>query len=418
VAPKDEVAADLFAVYDVATGQPTGQPAPLAIGDGALRASSDYPGTRTPFAVSLAAGFAAHTSPRGFCVIDLATGQRRWSHEADSFGGRAAALALSVDSQVLAVANPTGAITLWEAGTGRQIGQFPEKSSPVRTLAFTPDGTTLASGHIDRLIRIWDAKRCVLTGTLNGHAYPITNLAVGTDGRTLVSGGRGDEEVLLWDLRRAVHAPVRFSIPAPRWLGWAFSTDGRSVLTSYVENNRWIFNRWSGRDFREREMLAEVPLASRSAIQNQYATWSESPFAIGYTRMVGHPGSFTNLLLGTFFNKLLKTEVGDVINNVVRDRKTKRTITVMDPGFREWGAVSFDGTRLVVYSSGTEPLRIYDTGSSRELISLGSELYLDGSTKAAFSPDGNCVGMQIGSVVHIWTAPSWAEIEAAEKSAR
>ena len=35
--------------------------------------------------------------------------------------------------------------------------------------------------------------------------------------------------------------------------------------------------------------------------------------------------------------------------------------------------------------------------------------------QAAFSPDGNTLGsMNLSGIPHLWRAPSWAEIEAAE----
>ena len=52
---------------------------------------------------------------------------------------------------------------------------------------------------------------------------------------------------------------------------------------------------------------------------------------------------------------------------------------------------------------------------SQELLTLegeGSLFY-----RTAFSPDGNVLGsMNWSGVLHLWRAPSWAEIEAAEKA--
>jgi len=37
-------------------------------------------------------------------------------------------------------------------------------------------------------------------------------------------------------------------------------------------------------------------------------------------------------------------------------------------------------------------------------------------TSAVFSPDGNTIGaLNTKGVLHLWTAPSWEQIEAAEK---
>ena len=80
--------------------------------------------------------------------------------------------------------------------------------------------------------------------------------------------------------------------------------------------------------------------------------------------------------------------------------------------------VSFspDGKRLAIDGHGKEAVRLCDTESWQEVITLEGQG--TGSPGAWFSPDGNAIGWlnsAIG-VVHIWRAPSWEEIDAAEKA--
>jgi WD40 repeat protein len=75
-----------------------------------------------------------------------------------------------------------------------------------------------------------------------------------------------------------------------------------------------------------------------------------------------------------------------------------------------------DGTRLVTGNgAGVEALKLWDTDSWQDVITLqgsGSVFY-----EPAFSPDGNSVGaLSEAGILHVWRAPSWAEIEKAEAS--
>jgi WD40 repeat protein len=94
----------------------------------------------------------------------------------------------------------------------------------------------------------------------------------------------------------------------------------------------------------------------------------------------------------------------------VWDMKTWRDVTTLHR--QAFSAVfSPDGKRLA--TSGPRPPTLYDTDSWQELIALeGSGINF---IQTAFSPDGNRVGaMSVFGVLHLWRAPSWAEINLAE----
>jgi WD40 repeat protein len=78
-------------------------------------------------------------------------------------------------------------------------------------------------------------------------------------------------------------------------------------------------------------------------------------------------------------------------------------------------AFSPDSKRLAIGGDGMEAIKLWDVESRQELLTLegeGSHFY-----RTAFSPDGNVVGsMNLHGVLHVWRAPSWAEIEVAEKA--
>jgi WD40 repeat protein len=78
-------------------------------------------------------------------------------------------------------------------------------------------------------------------------------------------------------------------------------------------------------------------------------------------------------------------------------------------------AFSPDEKRLATGSNGNRPIKIWDTKSFEELISLECQGSMFDAT--AWSPDGNILGAwnQPG-VLNLWCAPSWDEIAAQERA--
>jgi WD40 repeat protein len=76
-------------------------------------------------------------------------------------------------------------------------------------------------------------------------------------------------------------------------------------------------------------------------------------------------------------------------------------------------AFSPESTRLVAGGDGDEALKLWDVDSCQELLTL--EARSDVFWTPKFSPDGNVLGsLQQEGLLHLWHAPSWAEIAAAE----
>ncbi len=78
-------------------------------------------------------------------------------------------------------------------------------------------------------------------------------------------------------------------------------------------------------------------------------------------------------------------------------------------------SVSFspDGTRLVIGSGAKEAMRMYDTQSWQDVITLEGTGF--GNQNQAFSSDGNSIGwLNSSQVLQIWQAPSWEQIAQAE----
>jgi WD40 repeat protein len=78
-------------------------------------------------------------------------------------------------------------------------------------------------------------------------------------------------------------------------------------------------------------------------------------------------------------------------------------------------AFSPDSRRLAVGSDDRQAVKLWDLDSFQELITLRGSGTSYSQTR--FSPDGNLLGtMNYRGVLHVWRAPTWAEIEAAERA--
>ena len=68
---------------------------------------------------------------------------------------------------------------------------------------------------------------------------------------------------------------------------------------------------------------------------------------------------------------------------------------------------------MIAGGDGSEAIKLWDVDSGQELLTLeGQQVHF---WRLAFSPDGNVlVALQQDGVLHLWRAPSWEEIAAAE----
>jgi WD40 repeat protein len=64
-------------------------------------------------------------------------------------------VAVTRDGRVAAIGDATGAIRLWELGTGEPIGDVEAHDGRVNGLAFSPDGRHLVSGGSDGSVTVW-----------------------------------------------------------------------------------------------------------------------------------------------------------------------------------------------------------------------------------------------------------------------
>jgi WD40 repeat protein/serine/threonine protein kinase len=263
-------------------------------------------GGRVPFAACLAVtrdlGVAAQAAGGGrIRVIDLASGEERWTAEAADED--VTALAFSSDGK--RVASGAGyvesTVRLWDAADGRELARLEGHRTYVRSLVFWPDGKTIASASGDQTIHLWDVSDFASSSpaaaplsstesrleeplprpsshrrvtelqpraTLRGHRLEVWSLALSPDSSTLVSGAK-DGSVLVWDTSVVGRKPSHVTLPvAVR--AWSFAPVGPAILALDEQGS---VARWHGIDFQQSEALLKLetkPITARFSADGRF----------------------------------------------------------------------------------------------------------------------------------------------------
>jgi WD40 repeat protein len=131
----------------------------------------------------------------------------------------------------------------WNAITGGPVGE-PMRTGLTYVAAYSPDGKTLVTAGID--VRLWDAASGQLLGMPLQRGASVQTIAFTPDGRGFWAGG-GDDSARLWQLPRQkdlVHELAGHRQAAPVV---AYSPDGKSVLTAGQDGTARVWDAATGR---------------------------------------------------------------------------------------------------------------------------------------------------------------------------
>ncbi len=281
-------------------------------------------------------------------------------------------VAFSPDGTRVVTADSGGAARMWDAATGKPLGESMPHDSGVHVVAFSTDGTRVVTVSPDNTARLWDTATGNPIGEPMRHQGYISCAAFSPDGTRVLTAG-ADKTARLWDAATGkplagpmLHEGVVQSA--------AFSPDGARVLTStWCENyttSRLTTRLWNAATGKP---IGEPMPHSGLAFSGDF-----SPDG---TRVVTHGDDNTARLWDAATGKPLGEPMQH--GNWVRS-----------------AAFSSDGTRVVT-ASNDNTARLWDAATGKP---LGEPMRHESEVcSAAFSPDGT----RVVTASHDKTARLW-----------
>ena len=394
-------------------------------------------------------------------VWDTATGRPRCVLPFENASIRA--LALSPDGSILASltynqgAKSVGKVQLWDAGTGKTLHTLATDKTYTYSIAFAPDGKTLATVGLSA-VRFWDAatgrergrtqdklnfppllafsadSQSLVTAEEHSNTIQIWDVATGhrkhepaghrnrpygtafaPDGRRVATGGGLDGTIYVWDIDSG-EALSRIQRPGECVRDIAFSSDGRSLFSTWTDDELWISGSVSGA---KRYVLKledpDRPEMCQSAISMYQSADGKTLVALShYYHRKNHDMGNATLLTGW--------------DASTRKQLFRRRLPFLDLSV----ALSADARVLAVphpappreQGEGQGPMHLEDLATGERLLTFP---VLEGQTwPLAFSPDGRLLASDNfnwkrkgkqgdpaaaqGSALHLWETATATEV--------
>ncbi|MBE7502513.1 MAG: protein kinase [Verrucomicrobiales bacterium] len=269
---------------------------------------------------------------------------------------------------------------------------FEFDQAPYGLTCVSDDGRWLAAGSTNGSVRVWELPRKQLAREFPASPGAVAAIAIRPDASSLVTFHAADEAFHDWDLNTARHRGV--------WrppVDFDFGHMGGARLAAppaIAARSRW----WLLLDNRGRVLLRDARRGAVTLATPDLAQATAFAFAPDGARFAG---------------------VSQLGNGRVWETETRRELASLEGFLLGVHSVAFspDGTRLALGSNGREAVKIWETKGFQQLLTLNGEGSLFSNTK--FSPDGHHLGSLarrpgFHGVLHLWEAPSWAEIDAVE----
>jgi WD40 repeat protein/serine/threonine protein kinase len=358
-------------------------------------------------------------------------------------------LIFSADGRWLYSASGDQTIRIWDVGQRRCLATLRGSSDEVYGLALSPDGATLASAGKGGVVAFWNARprpeeespRLIALGKSGRSAFAPAGrvLAAPREGTVSLFDLETSEEIEqipalgadVWTVaysadhvwscakRRLLrelddpNAPVRllhFRADGTRLL--SFDTEGKAI---WWDTHTWQAVRtFTVEPFRGAAISPDSRLLAVGA-RTGAVRWlnAETGELLAESRVAHrHP------VVGMAFSedRSRAASVAEDGTLAIWDSSSFQLIDVFKGHMLGAHGVAFspDGRRLATGGGGRQAVKLWDVSTHRELMTMPGQGSL--FSFVAFSPDGTwLVACNREGRLHLWRAPSWEEIEAAEK---
>jgi WD40 repeat protein len=126
---------------------------------------------------------------------------------------------------------------IWDAQSGKPIGQPLHHGNKVVAASFSPDGTRIVTASYDHTARIWDAQSGKAIGPPLHHDDEVAAASFSPDGTRILTSSK-DHTARIWDVGVDLEAPL------PEWLPVLLEALGGKQLNehgSLIDNQYGLF---------------------------------------------------------------------------------------------------------------------------------------------------------------------------------
>ena len=333
-------------------------------------------------------------------------------------------LAMSPDGRTLASWCNDGSIYLWDLSKlPRHLG-YQLIPTPLNSAVFTPDSQSIMSVGSSGLVLLdpitlkVKEMRPLWVNSTNGYGIisPEAKWVVRTDNRGRLS---------VWDAHNGLE--VTNFVAAPGQFDAWFTANGKFLMTLYgpVTNlllQAWDTGTWQRRGSASLHFKSVFWRIFTPSLPNSYVI--EADGALHFfdvsklneaPKLIEFPPRVDEIIA------LATSPDGQTVAGADRNAGSVRLwdLTTLKPLEPLTGyvigvtsvAFSPDGRRLAAGSGGQEAVKLWDTATWQEVLTLSGRGMF--SSLLEFSPDGRYL-LGNGGGTHLWSAPTLAEIEAAE----
>jgi WD40 repeat protein/energy-coupling factor transporter ATP-binding protein EcfA2 len=171
-------------------------------------------------------------------IWNLTTGSTIIRFQVNSDDTPLTSLAFSPDERLLAIGDDNGTVRLWELATQNMLTQQEVITSPITSMAFSPAGRYLVVGTAEGEIFNLDSTTLAVTAQWIGHEENILDIAFHPEGTLFASVGT-DTRLRIWDALNLADNLPRYDLEGhgDAILDVTFNKGGDCLVTASMDQN-------------------------------------------------------------------------------------------------------------------------------------------------------------------------------------